>query len=313
MQAADAPSFEKIDYSLRPAKSTERWMLLEALGRLSVFAPLATYQYVGFGSPFFVDFRLFHRRLAITRMVSIEKEVDYRARFEFNKPFDCIEMLWGDSAEMLSEVDWSLPTIAWLDYDYKLETSVLGDLDRVADKAKHGDCLIATVDADPPTDEAGVGIIEDGLGELGERLGSPESLAPWGLATHFYELMDSIMQRALRERGTGLTWIQLWHFHYRDSARMLTYGGVFVDDGKQWVIEDAGFDDMPFTVRTGDEPFVILIPKLTLAETGRIDKFMPDSTQSAVDDLGILKVGPDQVKRYAAIYRHAPAFHETQA
>jgi hypothetical protein len=310
---ADAPSFEKIDYSLRPAKSTERWMLLEALSRLSVFAPLATYQYVGFGSPFFVDFRLFHRRLAITKMVSIEKEVDYQARFDLNKPFDCIEMLWGDSAEMLSEVDWRLPTIVWLDYDYELKTSILGDLDQVGDKAKHGDCLLATVDADPPTDAAGVQRIEEGLGELGERLGSPESLAPWGLANHFYELMDSTVARTLRERGTGLTWVQLWRFHYRDSARMLTYGGVFVDDDKLKVVDEAGFHDMPFTVKKGEDPFVILIPKLTLVETGRIDKFMPDRTASAVVDLGGYKINRDQVERYAAIYRHAPAFHESQA
>src|SRR3954447_2820600 len=125
---ADAPSFEKIDYSLRPAKSTERWMLLEALGRLSVFTPLIQYQYVGFGSPFFVDFRLFHRRLAITKMISIEKETDREPRFELNKPFDCIQMLWGDSSEQLREIDWNAPSIVWLDYDYVLNSAVLGDL-----------------------------------------------------------------------------------------------------------------------------------------------------------------------------------------
>jgi hypothetical protein len=310
---ADAPSFDKIDYSLRPAKSTERWMLLEALGRLAVFAPLVSYQYVGFGSPFFVDFRLIHRRLAVTKLISIEKELDRRSRFELNKPFDCIAMLWGESAEVLSEIDWSVPTILWLDYDYKLNASILGDLDRVVDSTKHGDCLLVTVDADPPLGAAQVEEIEEGLGELGGGVGPPESLAPWGLARHFYELMASTVSRALRVRGDGLEWVQLWHFHYRDSVRMLTFGGIFVDEAERGVVDEGTFDDMPFTVREGEDPFVILIPKLTLTETGRIDTFMPDRTEEAVTDLGMYDIHRDQVERYAAIYRHAPAFHESQS
>src|SRR5205085_262730 len=144
--------------------------------RLSIFAPLADYQYVGFGSPFFVDFRLFHRRLAIAKMVSIEHEVDHKPRFTLNKPFDCVKMLWGESSEKLAEVDWSRPTIVWLDYDYRLKQSVLTDLDQIVDKAKHGDCLLVTVDADPPTDDDDVEEIDEGLGELGGAMGTWESL-----------------------------------------------------------------------------------------------------------------------------------------
>ncbi len=310
---AEAPSFEKIDYSLRPAKSTERWMLVEALARLSAFAPLSSYQYVGFGSPFFVDFRLFHRRLDIRQMVSMEREIDHKARFEFNKPFDCIEMLWGPASEKLSEVDWRIPTILWLDYDYKLDVSVLGDLSRVVDAAKHGDCLLVTVDADPPATDRGVEDVAEGLGDLGAGLGSPESLQPWVLADHFYELMDSTVTRSLRDRGSDLTWTQLWRFHYRDSARMLTYGGIFADRARLPTVEGAGFDDMAFTVRRDADPFRLLIPKLTVVETRAIDRFMPADADAAVAELAPYRITRDHVERYASIYRHAPTFHESQA
>jgi hypothetical protein len=308
----DAPSFERIDYSLRPAKSTERWMLLEALGRLSAFSPLSTYQYVGFGSPFFVDFRLFHRRLGITKMASIEKEKEDEPRFELNKPFDRIDMLYGRSSERLPDVDWSLPTIAWLDYDTKLESSVLSDIAYATDRAKHGDCLVITVDAEPPTTKDGVRAVEAAIGDVAEQLGSPESLAPWGLANHFYELMDSTVVRTLRERGARLRFEQLWRFHYRDTARMLTFGGVFVDERDEVPLRAAGFDDLSFTRRRGDDAFVLLMPRLTLLETARIDRYMPDDVDEAVADLAAYAIRDEHVRRYARIYRHAPVFHESQ-
>ncbi len=308
----DAPSFAKIDYSLRPAKSTERWMLIEALVRLSSFNPVASYQYVGFGSPFFVDFRLFHRRLAITAMTSIEREVDYEARFAFNAPFECVGLEWGTAGEVIPDIDWELPTIAWLDYDYPLDQSVLADMSQVVDRAKHGDCFIVTVDADPPKSKEGVEEIEAKLGRLGGPLGSPESLSGWKLAEYFYDLIHSRTKRAIRERGAPLEWVQLFRFHYKDSARMFTYGGVFVDPDRAEDLRDASFEDLDFVVTEPRAPFRIMMPMLTIKETQAIDRFMPGDLAKAIDTLGELGIEQGQVERYAKIYRHAPNFPESQ-
>ncbi|MGN6254934.1 MAG: O-methyltransferase [Solirubrobacterales bacterium] len=306
------PSFEKIDYSLRPAKSTERWMLVEALGRLAPFSPIADYRYVGFGSPFFVDFRLFHRRLAITDMISIEHETEYEDRFKFNAPFECVTLVWGEAGDVIPDLDWELPTIVWLDYDYKLENSVFSDMSQVVDRAKHGDSFIVTVDADPPESDKEVEDIEVGLGRVGGSLGSYESLAGWKLAEHFYDLMQSRIDGAMKDRGARLEWVQLFRFHYKDSARMLTYGGVFVDPSRREDLLDAHFEDLPFVVKKGKDPFQIVMPLLTIKETQAVDKFMPGDLPKAISTLGELGIARDQVERYARIYRHAPNFPESQ-
>lgn len=81
------PSFEKINYSLRPAKNIERKMILEALYRLSSFHSIREYQYIGFGSTFFTDFSLFHKNMGINDLYSIEIEEDYKERLIPSKIF----------------------------------------------------------------------------------------------------------------------------------------------------------------------------------------------------------------------------------
>ena len=66
------PSYEKINYLLRPNKSVERKMVCEMLAGISSVKDLSAYQYIGFGSTYFADFSLFHRSFGITKMISIE-------------------------------------------------------------------------------------------------------------------------------------------------------------------------------------------------------------------------------------------------
>lgn len=108
-------SYEKINYSLRPAKNIERKMLCETLQRLSFIQKLEKYRYIGFGSTYFSDFNLLHRLLGISKMISIEKDKKNKDRFEFNKPFSCIEMKFGSSNEVLPMLKWKEPSIVWVD------------------------------------------------------------------------------------------------------------------------------------------------------------------------------------------------------
>ena len=114
-------SYESINYSLRPAKNIERRMLCEAFRKLSEFERLDRYRYIGFGSTFFSDFSLFHKSLRITDSISIEKDVQNHERFEFNRPYRCIRIEFGESNEVLPKLAWDVKTIVWLDYDYTLE------------------------------------------------------------------------------------------------------------------------------------------------------------------------------------------------
>jgi hypothetical protein len=145
---ANSPSFERINYSVRPAKATERHMLFDAVGRLSVFDSLRNYLYVGFGSTFFIDFKQVHQRYGMHRLYSIEQEIQKKPRFEFNRPLNCIEMLYGPSKSMLLDprIPWQdAPAVVWLDYDKSLNLEKLADCERVLTKARHGTMLLVTV------------------------------------------------------------------------------------------------------------------------------------------------------------------------
>src|SRR5271169_5543512 len=63
----------KVPYDVRPSKQAERYIMVELLHKLdSCTKGISKYHYVGMGSFFFHDFRLFHHLLGIKRLTSIE-------------------------------------------------------------------------------------------------------------------------------------------------------------------------------------------------------------------------------------------------
>ncbi len=97
-------SFESVNYTIRPNKNIERKLVFEALRVLRSSIPLNGYRYVGLGSLWFVDFILAHRYLSINNMVCIEYETEAE-RVEFNRPYDCIEVLRGNTTDVLPTID----------------------------------------------------------------------------------------------------------------------------------------------------------------------------------------------------------------
>ena len=64
--------------------------------------------------------------------------MQHKVRFEFNRPFRCVEMKFGNSSELLDVLAWEKRSLVWLDYDGKLEASVIADLQMVAQKVVSG-------------------------------------------------------------------------------------------------------------------------------------------------------------------------------
>jgi hypothetical protein len=141
----DSASYKKIDYRVRPAKNIERKMFSESFQRLSFFNPIEDYRYIGFGSTTFTDFILFHNFLNITDMISIEKRAEDAERFELNKPFKCIKIMYGKSNDILPRLTWDECTITWLDYDHKLNKTALQDIAFISSQAISGNIIIVTV------------------------------------------------------------------------------------------------------------------------------------------------------------------------
>ncbi len=143
------PSFDSVNYYLRPNKNIERKLLFEGLARLGRTFNIRDYQYIGFGSIWFVDFLIAHRLLGISDMVSIENTNPGFERAQFNKPFRCITIRHGDSSRLIPDLDFrGRPVVAWLDYDKPLRQSqVLEDITLLCAKAIGGSIIIVTINA----------------------------------------------------------------------------------------------------------------------------------------------------------------------
>jgi Putative O-methyltransferase len=313
-------SFLKVNYSVRPAKSIERKMLSEAFRFLSRFESLNSYQYVGMGSPYFTDFSLFHKSLGIKHMTSIEVMKEYEIRFEFNRPYRCINLLFESSTEALPKLNWDRRTILWLDYDDPggLKMECLTDISTFCAVARSGSILIVTVDARPGENP------EKRLTELDARLGEkvPQDTKNrdldqlWGTAKVYREIIKNEVDKALSERNSPLTpdqqfcYKQLFNFHYRDSssALMLTTGGLLYEQKDDYIVKECGFDSLPF-VKKAAEPYSIEVPILTLREVRYFDKLLPTLESGGLKGFAI---EPEELRRYAEIYRYYPSYVEAE-
>jgi hypothetical protein len=317
-------SYERINYSLRPCKSVERKMLCEGFRRLSPFASLKSYRYVGFGSPYFTDFRLIHRALGAKQLVSIERDVDNSDRFSFNKPFDCIEMKFGESNDVLDDFEWSVRTIMWLDYDGGLDRGVLTDIRHFCANAISGSILVVTTNAHPKPSEGKppeeireyrLQQLKDEVGEENVPQGTSGSeLAGWGTAAVYRKIITNHISYTLMERNGLLAdqnqflYEQLFNFRYADGAKMVTVGGAVYDRGQAHVLASCAFAELDF-VRGGDEPFLIDLPNLTYREIRRMDSQLPCQNPEQI----LIPPIPEADKiRYAKFYRYFPTFTEAE-
>lgn len=312
-------SYEKINYSIRPAKCMERKMLCETFRRLSPFGEVKKYRYVGFGSPFFCDFYLFHKMLSIKNMICIEKYIDDKKRFEFNKPFSCIKMKYGDSNDILPVLEWDIRTIIWLDYDLTLDETILEDIKHVFTSAGVGSVIIITVDGNV-RDENGDKLEEkEGMQQLRKNVGkekvpidiSEKDLHGWKTLKVFRKIINNEMLETVKDRNGGrsprnkLIYKQLFNFHYSDETRMLTVGGILFDEGTREQFNKCNFKKLDF-IRSSEEPYLILVPKLTFREIKVLDKYLPSNFRNSPRF-----IPEDHRKMYKNVYRHFPHFAET--
>jgi len=308
-------SYESVNYALRPAKNIERKMFCDAFRRLAEFGSVDSYRYIGFGSTFFSDFSLFHKSLKITNNMSIEREVEDKERFEFNLPYSCIELKFGESNEILPTLPWNVRTIIWLDYDSPLSQSILTDVATVCANAFPGSVLVVTVDAEPDKLGSRVELLKKRVGEqkLPEGL-SEAKLGGWDTANVsrriiMNEIDATISDRnGVRQPGTKFVYKQLFNFHYADGAKMLTVGVLLYDEGQTDLVAKCGFEHLDF-VKTGEEAYNIEVPSLTLKEIRHIDKQLPCEDLSQLDAPSI---PPRDLERYAQIYRYFPTFVDAE-
>jgi len=325
------PSFEDVHYLLRPAKNVQRKMICDALTRLEFLRPISDYRYIGFGSVYFGDFVLFHRRLGIGKMTTIEAERSAEERVKFNRPFDCIDVQMGFSTDVLPnlKVDQQ-PNIVWFDYDGVLKDFVNVDIRSLAASVAPCSVVVVTLDAQwkafvETVDSLEVPNQEDydalTLGEKIARLTGDNrfliaDLTGDKLAEECRLSMQAALEKGISERNLELIesgskdlihYRQLFNFRYQDKAEMMTIGWLLYPESETNKVSAARFDKLEFC-RDAGSYFKITAPKLTFHEVRELNRYLPCADPSSIP----VPISNEYKTEYTRIYRYFPAFTEAE-
>lgn len=251
-----------IVYAQRPSKDVTRRIFVDMLHKLNKVAELSSYKYVGFGALEFIDFDMIHRELGIGGLTSIENKPNI-ARYEANKPYQCVTILGGHSTDMLTRVDWRGLNIVWLDYEDQLIEVVLTDIEYLCNKLTPGSVLAVTLNCTPGSldgrrerlvKNVGVTRVPNGVDD--------DTLGDWGLAKTQQRILFSHLRKHLSRRTDQATWRQTLNIFYRDNARMQLIAGVINTPGMESTLDSCRFDSSEH-FRGGAEALKIEVPYLT--------------------------------------------------
>lgn len=319
------PSFEHVNFNLRPNKNIERKLIGQLLADLTEAFPVPDYRYIGMGSMWFVDFKLLHRRLDIDDMVSIERAATDRA--EYNKPFDCITVAEGEASRVLRDaIDLEEErSVIWLDYDSRLDGPAISDLRYVASKVPSGSIVAATINAHH-------GQLRNQKDSEGHELDKREALdyvagpfvpAPLdddalnrkGFPHTACQVLFNAMEHEVQAAGRPENVHRLLGFSYSDNAPMVTVGVMVADDEDGQRLRDLELDARRdyITHELDAEPFTITVPPLTSKEKIALDQLLPRSTrltEEVVKEELDFSLKQAQLDSYRRFYRQYPVFGE---
>jgi hypothetical protein len=312
------PSFDAINYAIRPNKTVERKIVFSGLKKLSYAVDLSQHRYIGLGSLWFVDFLMAHKVLGIAAMLSIEQDQIGRKRAEFNRPLSCIEVIPGETQLVIPELDLkSAPSLVWFDYDSGIGGPVTRDIGMLVPRCAANSILIVTISAKrddlPDKDEAGVEIDpETSLRRIAGDL-VPTPLSSKRLRRQDYpkllcEIVANQFQSATANCGRSESFIKLFDLVYSDGTPMVTVGGILAApdraDAIQQLVANSGWE--------GILPNPISIPPLTVKEKMALDRMMPSAnppTDAEMNKIGF-QLKRDQIDTFHRHYLHYPQFGE---
>jgi hypothetical protein len=300
-QGATEPRLPEAPYAFRPAKRIQRLMFTDALRALRFLHPLEEYQYIGFGHWQFVDFELMRREVGIREMYSIERNTSAKERFEENNPFEEVHLLFDTAFSCLQsgEIDLSKPTIAWLDYTSKLDSSALQDLRLLAEKVPPGSVIAATFNCHPDREDQRLDALERTVGEVPGDVGE-DDLDRDGLPRVQQRILVEKLDETAQKRKDGTSIKQFMFLRYKDRSPMAFWAGLLGDESDkidatiQMLARCEQFrDDQDFLdisvphlstrevialnkdIKEGSLPFVRGVPKEQCEAYGRLHRWYP--------------------------------------
>lgn len=322
-----ANSGKKINYNIRPAKSVERKMIRDMLLRLFPFGIFTDYQYIGFGSKYFIDFKMIHKYLHINKMISIEGDSNNRERYFFNRPYDCIDIHFGHSTEILPKLNLAAKSIVWLDYDEAFCGYMLGDLSTLVEKLPSGSIIYISYNSHPYNidtlksqyNDISSGYykrkFEDIFGE--EFIPTNFDERGWSNKVKFSKFIRNVIFAQVnkilfsrnsfgKEKDERISAKQVVYFDYQDNAHMSTVGFLLLDGKDLQMMPLCNLNELDF-YKDDSESYKIEVPNLTGKEIRYLMENMPENKNL---DLERKIFNEKDVINFKNNYKYYPSFYE---
>jgi len=121
-------------------------------------------------------------------------------------------------------------------------------------------------------------------------------------------LIEAAISKGILAR-TELTFLPLFNFTYADGHRMLSVGGMIVNEFERQKLLSLDHSELYFLKSSlTEEPYEIEVPKVTRKERLYLDKMMPCVDGWVPIDF---ELKPEKVLAYRNIYKYYPAYTET--
>lgn len=305
-----------VSYDLRPAKQTERRILLDlvALGR-ECGLEISSYRYVGMGANRFYDYLLLHRYLGIQKMISLEHDPNMVERAKFNAPYGFIEVREQSTTDFIQSDDFDGRSIYWFDYDGAIGTEVVADIYSLERAVSPGDFIFVTVSGEPPRVVRNKNSTEradwytDTFVDVANQIQS-EDCEDHNFNQSVHKLLCTTFRHAFADTDTVFSMpLQIF---YRDGTEMVTVGGCYLREADDKKFRSRCKQELPFLDVEVDSPYSI--PHLSLSERERhvFDRAATGRRNSkAFNQLRSMGFKERDVKHYGELIRYIPRYVET--
>jgi hypothetical protein len=306
-------SSKRLNYETRPAKFTERKMLLSSFLRICNLYG-GNYQYIGLGGVSFTDFKLFHKELHINEMYSLEGGDFSKEKLQINLPFSFIKIIKERTTIALNKLDLDRRTLVWLDYDDTLKPYMFEDLEILLRRMPVGSVYLMSCNKELKSDETRDEYTVEEFREIYGDLVPFELKAKDFSASEDYKtirtMFSTFINKIMKERDEEIKFQQLYNFLYQENrgARMYTFGGVIMEKEKK--IQELNLNDFDF-IKEADEPYKIELPNLTSKEIDLINRNISD--EEALEELINKKiVKKSEIDQHKQTYKYLPNFYDVR-
>lgn len=319
-------------YHLRPNKYIDRHLFIEFLEYYNTVCQIENYQYIGFGSYMFDDFKLLHNRYNISDMISLEVDNTQYKRAIYNLPYKCIKVINKSSTDYINdgELDESKNKIIWLDYCSPEIGAQFNDIASIYAQLNLNDVLRITFNANPASMGSKQSSDEDAVALRTRRLHKLDSYI------HDY-ISDDIKEEHMTHNGYPIVLIKCLK-NLLDSLREPLINNKFIipaftniyEDGQQMltitlvVVTPEIKEKLQTKIKKNklmnfswDNPLQTKIPSLTTKEIIEINTILPQKGSKTIANK-ILKKLPFifseenrelELYSYISYYKIYPHFH----